>query len=128
MNLRDKLGIAKDFMSTILMLILIVATIGGGIWLGASIWANATEGQSVSSLPKMPAINKAQYTALMETTGDVFLTNSYDAKKSPEGQGLQVFTLHGIYRVVNGKWVFTDTDFPLDEYYWGEIKIEKRTN
>jgi len=123
--LRDKISTFNEFLKAILMLGLIIAVALGVLWFGASVWAHFSEGDG-SEFPKMPALSKAEYTIEAMTTGDVLLTPRFDTAKSPNDSSKQLYTLHGFYRVIDGKWKFVKDDFPMDEYYWGEITVTKR--
>jgi len=125
-SLRDSLGLTKDFLHVLFLLGLLVMVVLGVFWFGASIWANVVENKVATGLPKMPAMAKAEYTVIAETTGDVLLTPRFDVEKSPNDSAKQLYALHGFYRVVSGKWRYVKDDFVMDEYYWGNITVEKR--
>ncbi len=126
MSLKDKLELAEISSKLTLWILLIVFGIIAAVVIGASVWANVAEGRTTSNLPDMPAISKAQYTVKIKVTGEVLLTDKYDTEKSLEAPSKQVYTLHGFYRLVDNKWQWAKVDIFLDEFYWGDIKIEKR--
>ena len=126
MSLRSSLGGTKDFLQVLFLLGLLIMVALGVFWFGASIWANVAENRVDTGLPKMPAADKAEYSLIVETTGDVLLTPRFDVEKSPHDSTMQLYTLRGFYRVVNDKWRYIKDDFSMDEYYWGEITVEKR--
>lgn len=125
MGLRENLSTTKDFLHVILLLMLIAVIGLGVIWFGMSVWANVTEGNLLGTLPKLPGEN-ADYVAEITVTGEVLLTPGFDTDISPHDPAKQVYILHGFYRLLDDKWRWVKDDFPMDEYYWGEIKIEKR--
>ena len=127
MSLREKLGLTKDFLQIILLMVLIVVGTFSALWIGASVWAHVAERNvDISGLPKMPPESKAKYIVQIETTGETLLVNEWEAEKSPEDSARQVYIFHGFYRVVNGKWVWNKDTFSMDEFYWGEIKVRER--
>ena len=125
MSLRNLLSVSKDFTQLVLMLMFIILAALAIIWFGFSVWANVFEKPS-GQLPDMPSIDKAHYIGVCQTTGEVLLTPSYDVTASPENPELKLYTLHGVFKVVNGKWKYTAEDFPIDEYYWGKFIINQR--
>lgn len=117
---------AKDTTGLFLLLTLLVIAAVGAAWIILAFVANFTENNNLSSLPKMPAIKKAEYQAVVQTTGDVLLTPRFDTATSPNDKELQLYTLHGFYCVVDGKWQYNEDDFTMDEFIWGNVKISKR--
>ncbi len=124
MSLQSKLTATKDAVQIMMMLgIMAIAFLSAG-WLGLSIFANATESDTVTGLPKMPTNSKAEYAVLIKTTGEVLLTPAVDVTNGPNGD--ELYILHGFYRVVDEKWRYMKTDFTMDEYYWGDLILSKR--
>jgi len=124
MGLRIALSTIKDFLQIIILLALIFIAVTGAFWIGASVWANVSEGNMLGNLPAMPS--QADYSVEITVTGEVLLTPGFDTVTSPYDANKQVYTLHGFYRLLDDKWRWVKDDFPLDEYYWGEIRVEKR--
>lgn len=113
-SFRDGLN---QWLSVILKLAFIVVLVLTVMWLGVSVFANATEN---SGTPKLPSVTKAQYEFVILSTGESVLTNDYNVL----GEGSYI--LHGIYRIDRGKWRYQEDDLAISEEYFGPILIRKR--
>jgi len=112
----------------VLKLILMVAVISiiaiGVFWLSTSIYVNITENDNDTGLPIFPKVSKAQYLVIIKATGEVLLSN--DVKTTLGEKGQEIHTLRGYYQDIKDKYRFVDSVFVLDEWYFGEITIERR--
>ena len=93
-------------------------------WVGTSIYANVTENNIDDGLPDFPSIKKAQYQVTVKATGEVLFTDDYDTALGVKGEA---HTLHGYWQVKDNKFRYFDHDLVLDEYYFGNIIITRRT-
>jgi hypothetical protein len=105
------------WLSVILKLAFIVAIVLFVMWMGLSVFANATEN---SGTPKLPSVDKAQYSVFIRATGETLLTDNYDTL----GEGSYI--LHGVYRITDGKWRYQEADLPVSEEYFGPILLRRR--
>lgn len=107
-----------------LSIIIKVGAIGlivlGALWFCTSIFANVFEVDY--GMPDYPPADKARYQVLLKTTGWVYLTNEYE--QVDDG----VYRLHGFYELDRRKWEWHDSVVTLDEQYFGDIIIERRTD
>lgn len=68
-----------------------------------------------------PDIPEVRYSVRIEVTGLTIFTDDYEVKASSEA-GKQIYTLHGYYEQVDGKYKYKDIDLVLDEKDFGEIE------
>lgn len=104
--------------------VVIIAGIALAVFFGAlSIYANMTEGRPVdNSLPKPPAIDKAQWEVTIKNTGNILYTNSYLHPSD------NLYILNGYWEIDGKKYKQHKNDLTLDETYFGDILVKKRGN
>jgi hypothetical protein len=102
-----------------------IVIIGGisiaAIYLLVSVIANATEDRPGSG-PKPPSIEKAGWALDIKTTGQTLYTNKYEQSSD------DIYILHGFYAIDGKKYKRFKTDLTIDERYFGEISIHKRSS
>ena len=108
----------NNWLSIILKFGLIIAVAVGIIWVGMSIAANIDEGKN--AMPEFPDADKAGKTVLLKTTGEVLLTNRVD-NPSPG-----IYILRGFFMLKDNEWEYYETDFQVDEYYFGKVVVRDR--
>lgn len=97
-------------------------------WLGTSAYANFTENKVDTGLPDFPNIKKAQYLVTFKATGNVILTNDYVTEtRDVNNEYDDLHVLNGYYEIKGNKYKFRDTVLLLDELYFGDIKIQRRS-
>lgn len=118
MSLTGAINSFRDGLNQWLSIILKLAFIAGIVlfimWMGLSVFANATENKG------LPSVAKAQHEFFIKATGESLLTDDYDIV----GNGSYI--LHGFYRLDGGKWRYQKVDFTLNEEYWGTILVRDR--
>lgn len=92
-----------------------------GLWFAVSIYGNVADGKPTA--PGLPDISTASYSVKITTTGQTLLAEKYEILKAGDPQ---VFTLDGYYSLRGNKWRWNKSVLRLDEYYWGDIIIERR--
>lgn len=108
----------NDWLSILLKVMAIIALVIGVTWFGISIYGNIK--LNSDGMPDPPKETKAEYEVLVSATGQSFFTDEYDT--IAEG----VYELKGYYEIIDGKWKHRDGDLLLDEYYFGDITINRR--
>jgi hypothetical protein len=111
-------------LSTIWKVLLIIILVGVIAYAGVCVKANFLDGITKAT-PEPPDMKAAKYELTIEATRQVYYSNSVDQKGEALDQ--RVFTLHGFWQMVKGKWVYVKTDSPpLDEVTFGKIRLERR--
>ena len=72
-----------------------------------------------------PDLPKAAYSVTVKYTKLTIFTDKLDIADSLE-VGKKVYTLHGYWEAVKGKFVFKNIDLVLDEKVFGPIVVGKR--
>jgi hypothetical protein len=108
-------SIAKLALKIVILIILLAAL----VWVGTCAYANIVERLGDNS-PKMPSLEKARYTVTVRSIGETYLTNKYTRLSDTQ------VILHGYWEIKDNKYRYHDIDLPLDEYYFGDIVIERR--
>lgn len=72
--------------------------------------------------PIMEKDYPAEYSFKIKVTGSTVFTNDYDVNYLDEDK---VYTLHGYYENIDGKFKYKDIDLILDERYFGVIEVRK---
>lgn len=124
MPLRNSLN---EWLSVILKIMLICVVALLVIWGGLSVWANVFANSEPGGIPKMPSVSKAQNIVLIKATGQVLLTKKYDQAVSPNNPADMLYTLHGYYEIADSKWRWRESTLALDEYYFGDITVKRRS-
>lgn len=106
---------AKLALKIVILIILLAAL----MWVGTCAYANIVE-RLGDNHPKMPSIDKARYTVTIRSIGETYLTNKYT--KLSDNQ----YILHGYWEIRDNKYRYRALDLSLDEYYFGDILIERR--
>lgn len=80
---------------------------------------------------KYPEADKARYALFITATSNTVFTDKYDISyhMTPTGEAdktKRVYTLHGYFELVKGKYVWNKGNISLDEYYWGKITLITR--
>ena len=108
-------AIAKLALKIVILIILLAAL----MWAVTCAYANIVERLGNDS-PKMPSIDKARYTVTIRSIGETCLTNKYTRLSDAR------VILHGYWEIKDNKYQYHDIDLTLDEYYFGDILIERR--
>ncbi len=108
----------NDLLSAILKIFGIIAIVAFIGFVGLSIYANVVEKDGITGLPDM---TKAPYIVKLKTTGQALFTKDFNDL----GNGR--YTLYGFYNLEGTKWQWYDNYIILDEKYFGDIIIERRT-
>ena len=113
---------ANEFLTLVIKVMVILVASVAIVYLGISVYGNWALSRVVADgeLPAYPSVSKAQYEVTITTTGATLLVKEYDSPSDG------VYELDGYYLIENDKWVWTDKQLSLDEYYFGEIDIERR--
>ena len=75
--------------------------------------------------PDMPDASKATYSFRSENTGGEILSSNYEQQGTEVGK--RKFTLHGFWELRGKKFKYLPGDIVLDEKYFGEITVKKRS-
>lgn len=116
---------SNEILKLILMITIICVIVIGIFWLSTSIYANITENNNDIGLPDFPDIDKAQYLVIIKATGEVLLSNHIKTTLGEKRQ--EVHCLSGYYQDIRNKYRFVDSEFVLDEWYFGDIVIKRRS-
>jgi hypothetical protein len=111
----------NDWLSIFLKIALIIAIAAGITWFSVSIYANAKENDIISDIPKYPKIEKAQYEVVFKATNNILLTNEYEHPQD------NIYIINGYWEIKDGKYRYNDAILPLDETYFGNIDVRRRT-
>lgn len=106
----------KNFSQGLMFLFVIFLIILVGTWVIISIIGNVVGMNN----DKTPSIDKARYAFYLKATNEIVYTDAY------ENDGDGKYLLHGYYEYIDGKYKRHDNELPLDEYYWGTIKVVDR--
>lgn len=103
--------------SLLIKIVILAFLIGAGLWFCLSILGNTLLSDST---PEYPDVEKARYQFLIKNTGEYVFTDDYN--EITKGS----YLLHGYYELKDGKYRWHDKDAPLDEKYFGPIRVKKR--
>ncbi len=109
----------NQFAKLALKIVILIILLAALMWVGTCAYANIVERLGNNS-PKMPEIDKARYTVIVRSIGETYLTNKYTKLSDTQ------YILHGYWEVKNKKYRFHAIDLLLDEYYFGDILVERR--
>ena len=98
----------------VLVIILVVVVYGG-----VTFYANFTGGNSKADAVKLPDINEAKYTVLINNTGNLLFTSSYE-------QFGKVYVLHGYWEMVGQGYNYRNRNMVLDPAVFGPVTIQTR--
>ena len=103
----------------LIILVVIIVFLG---WIGLSVYSCASR-QNIGQAG-IPDQGEASYSVYIENTGNLILTDDYEA----HGQvvGARVFILHGFWELRGQKFAFVEGDIVLNEAIFGEITIKRR--
>jgi hypothetical protein len=116
-KLNESLSIVLKFLAIVFIAVAI-------IWGGISIYVNITENDNPAGVIKPPDITDAGYIITFKNTGQVIFTD--DVVTTNEA-GRDIHTVSGYYESNKGKFRFIDSNLVLDEYYFGDIIIQRRS-
>ena len=115
-KINETLSIILKFMAIVFIAVAI-------FWAGISIYVNITEKDNPAGLLNPPAIADAGYIITFKTTGQAIFT---DGIVTFNESGREIHTVSGYYENKKGKFRFNKSTLVLDEYYFGEINIQRR--
>ena len=113
----------NNFTSLVIKLIVITAIVLAVGYFGISIWGNIS--LSRDNTPDMPSVASAPYEIHIATTGQTMLTKEYVIIRANKPAA---YDLDNYYMLKNNKWVLIESKLTLDEYYWGDITIQRRVD
>jgi len=108
------------WLSIVLKLIAVAVIIAAVLWFGLSVYGNIVENRGTNAIPEFPGISKAAYQVALTTTGQLLFTDDYDIVAPG------IYSINGYYYLSDGKWHWTKNILEIDEYYFGDIIIERR--
>lgn len=107
----------SKFLKNTLLVVLIILIVLGVIYTGITIWANFFISQP--GKVKAPATNKAQYTVILEATGNTYYTDNF----IKDGN---IYYLQGFWELSDGKYRYHAKSIKLDEAIFGKITVRSR--
>ena len=113
----------NNLTSLVLKLMVITAIVLAVLYFGISIWGNIALNRADAGPANEPGISAAPYRVSVRNTGQTLLAVNYVTIRSKDPQKWEI--IH-YYTLVDNEWMFVESTLPLDEYYWGPIKIERR--
>lgn len=94
------------------------------LWIILSVIGNAFEGNDI---PSPPNLENARYAVTLSSTNQLLFTDNYDVQRSVRAPDKMVYVLHGYFELKDNKYCPHENDLQLDEYYFGDIIITRRT-
>lgn len=106
----------------VIFIVLLVVTIA---YAGTCAYANffASSPEETSSV-KLPSVDKAMYSLVVNNTGTVILTDSYE--EFGDKIGARTYVLHGYWELRGKEFRYIPGDITLSETLFGEITMKVR--
>ncbi len=111
-------------MNITIKIFVIMAIIGGAVLIGMSVYVAACNKPAGPTTPKTPDAKEAEFSVLLESTGQVVLTNKYE--QIGEKIGSRVFILRGYWELQGTAYKLRKADIVLDEKIFGKITVTRR--
>lgn len=108
---------------TIIKVIILVVILGVIAYVGLVVWT-CNVGPNNPNQADIPKVDEAAYSVYIENTGNLILTDDYEAIGSEVGK--RVFILHGFWEMRGQEFVYKDSELVLDEGIFGKITVKRR--
>ena len=110
-------------LGTIIKWIILLLLLVGLAYVVLVIWT-CNVGPNNPNQADIPKVDEAAYSVYIENTGNLILTDDYEAIGNEVGK--RVFILHGFWEMRGQEFVYKDSELVLDEGIFGEITIKRR--